>query len=161
MLWSRFAHVSHASSMLPSSINHAELTDKSERSASAVCRSDRGPKLMRTSGTIGVVLSTHLHHRPTRVSRPWTRRTATPRGFAVLLAAAIALAEAASARPRGTIGRRVKYGRTGIAAVLIVAAALAPEAQGPGTVAERVRTGMLAHESGWQLDDSAVEDQRF
>ena len=56
---------------------------------------------------------------------------------------------------------RVKYGRTGIAAILIVAAALAPEAQAPATVAERVRSAMLAHESGWQLDDSAVEDQRF
>ncbi len=56
---------------------------------------------------------------------------------------------------------RVKYGRTGIAAVLIVAAALAPDAQAPATVAERVRTAMLAHESGWQLDDSAVEDRRF
>jgi hypothetical protein len=56
---------------------------------------------------------------------------------------------------------RVKYGRTGIAAVLIVAAAVAPEAQAPATVADRVRTAMLAHESGWQLDDSAVEDQRF
>ena len=55
----------------------------------------------------------------------------------------------------------VKYRRTGIAAVLIVAAALAPEAQAPAAVAERVRTAMLAHESGWQLDDSAVEDRRF
>jgi hypothetical protein len=59
------------------------------------------------------------------------------------------------------IGMRVKYGRTGIAAALIVAAALASEAQAPATVAERVRTAMLARESGWQLDDSAVEDQRF
>ena len=56
---------------------------------------------------------------------------------------------------------RVKYGQTGITAVLIVAAALAPEAQAPATVAERVRTAMLAHESGWHLDDSAVENHRF
>ena len=56
---------------------------------------------------------------------------------------------------------RMKYVRTGIAAVLIVAAALAPAAQAPATVAERVRTAMLAQEPGWQLDDSAVEDQRF
>ena len=56
---------------------------------------------------------------------------------------------------------RMKYCRSGITAVLIVAAALAPEAQAPAIVAERVRTAMLAHESGWQLDDSAMEDQRF
>ena len=56
---------------------------------------------------------------------------------------------------------RQKYVRTGIAAVLIVATALAAEAQAPGTVAERVRTAMLAQEPGWQLDDSAMEDQRF
>ena len=56
---------------------------------------------------------------------------------------------------------QVKYVGTGIAAVLIVAAAVAPEAQAPATVAERVRTAMLAQEPGWQLDDSAVEDQRF
>ena len=57
---------------------------------------------------------------------------------------------------------RVKYVRTGIAALLIVGAILAPEAaQAPGTVAERVRTAMLAQEPGWQLDDSAAENQRF
>lgn len=56
---------------------------------------------------------------------------------------------------------RVKYGRTGIAAVLIVATALAPEAQAPATVAARVRAAMLERESGWHLEDSAVEDQRF
>ena len=59
----------------------------------------------------------------------------------------------------GAIG--MKYGRTGFAAVLIVAVAVAPEAQAPATVAERVRTAMLVHESGWRLDDSAVEDHRF
>ena len=56
---------------------------------------------------------------------------------------------------------RVKDVRNGIGAVLIVVAGLAPGAQAPATVAERVRTAMLAHEPAWRLDDSAVEDQRF
>ena len=56
---------------------------------------------------------------------------------------------------------RVRYLRTGMVAVLIAAAALVPEAQAPATVAERVRTAMLAQEPGWQLDDSALEDERF
>src|SRR5688572_21388922 len=82
MLWSRFAHVSHASSMLPSSINHAEinLTDKSERSASAVCRSDRGPRLMRRSGTVGVLLSTHLHRCEARDPNRLFRRLCVSNG---------------------------------------------------------------------------------
>lgn len=56
---------------------------------------------------------------------------------------------------------QMKYVRTAIAAVLIVTAALAAQAQAPTTVSERVRTTMLAQEPGWQLADSAVEDQRF
>ena len=51
--------------------------------------------------------------------------------------------------------------RTATAAALIAVAALAAGAQAPATVAERVRTAMLANEAGWRLDDSAVEDERF
>ena len=56
---------------------------------------------------------------------------------------------------------RVLCVRTGIAAVLIGAAALVGDAQAPATVDERVRTAILAKEPAWKLDDSAVEDRRF
>lgn len=56
---------------------------------------------------------------------------------------------------------RAKDVRTATAAALIAVTALAAGAQAPATVAERVRTAMLANEAGWRLDDSAAEDERF
>jgi hypothetical protein len=49
---------------------------------------------------------------------------------------------------------------TTTAAVLILVAA-STQAQTPAVVAERVRTAILAKESGWRLQDSALEDWRF
>lgn len=64
-------------------------------------------------------------------------------------------------RMREGVPTRVKYICSGIAAVLLVAGTLPLAAQRSAKVAERVRTALIAEERGWQLDASAVEDQRF
>jgi hypothetical protein len=55
----------------------------------------------------------------------------------------------------------VKYLRIGITAVLIAGTAGGPAAQAPATVAERIRSAMVAQEPNWRLDDTAIEDERF